>query len=222
MDAASLRPALFNADDVTCNNSFARYNYDLEKAKALLEEAGQEKFAFDFWYSNGLAYNNDIAILIKNSLGRIGVTVNLKPTPQVQLMTAVRANINRENDSMTGMYLHEATFWLADPVTLTNSGMVSTTQAGGANNWSRQSIKEIDESALQISQLDRYGGAHGGLPQDPGHSGGRGRQSGSADHHGTHCRHEPADQRGQLLAGAVLPLRTDPSQVNRGRARALP
>jgi peptide/nickel transport system substrate-binding protein len=138
-------PCAFNADDVTCNNSFARYNYDLDKAKALLKEAGQEKFAFDFWYSNGLAYNNDIAILIKNSLGRIGVTVNLKPTPQVQLMTAVRANINRENDSMTGMHLHEATFWLADPVTLANSGMVSTTQAGGANNWSRQSIKEIDD-----------------------------------------------------------------------------
>jgi peptide/nickel transport system substrate-binding protein len=138
-------PCVYNADDVTCNNSFARYKLDLEKAKALLKEAGQEPFAFDFWYSNGLAYNNDIAILIKNSLSRIGVTVNLKPTPQVQLMTAVRARIIGESDSMTGMYLHEATFWLADPVTLTNSGIVSTTPAGGANNWSRQAIKEIDE-----------------------------------------------------------------------------
>lgn len=138
-------PCVFNADDVTCNSSFGRYTYDLDKAKALLKEAGQEKFTFDFWYSNGLAYNNDIAILIKNSLSRIGVTVNLKPTPQVQLMTAVRARINNENDSMSGMYLHEATFWLADPVTLTNSGIVSTTQSGGANNWSRQAIKEIDD-----------------------------------------------------------------------------
>ncbi len=129
-DVGHRHRASINADDVTCNNSFARYKLDLEKAKALLKEAGQEPFAFDFWYSNGLAYNNDIAILIKNSLSRIGVTVNLKPTPQVQLMTAVRARIIGESDSMTGMYLHEATFWLADPVTLTNSGIVSTTPAG--------------------------------------------------------------------------------------------
>jgi peptide/nickel transport system substrate-binding protein len=138
-------PCVYNADDVTCNNSFARYTFDLDKAKALLKEAGQENFTFDFWYSNGIAYNNDIAILIKNSLGRIGVTVNLKPTPQVQLMTTVRARINKENDSMNGMYLSEGTFWLADPVTMTNASIVSTTQVGGANNWARQSIKEIDD-----------------------------------------------------------------------------
>jgi peptide/nickel transport system substrate-binding protein len=138
-------PCVFNPDDVTCNNSFARYDYDLNKAKALLKEAGQENFSFDFWYSNGLAYNNDIAILIKNSLSRIGITVNLRPTPQVQLMTAVRARVLRENESMSGMYLHETTFWLPDPVTLTNAAIVSMSQAGGATNWSRQDLKEVDD-----------------------------------------------------------------------------
>lgn len=142
---AAPSPCLYNPDDVTCNNSFARYHYDPDRAKALLREAGQERFSFDFWYSNGLAYNNDIAILVKNAMSRIGITVNLRPTPQVQLMTAVRARVLRESEQMSGMYLHETTFWLPDPVTLTNTAIVSMSQDGGSTNWSRQDIKEVDD-----------------------------------------------------------------------------
>ena len=138
-------PCLYNADDPTCSNTFATYTYDPEKARELLAEAGAENLEFDFWYSNALPYNDDIAILIKNSMSRIGVTVNLAPTPDVQLRTAVRARTFRESDSMSGMLLHQATFWLADPVTLTNCCIVSFSDAGGSGNWSRQEIPEIDQ-----------------------------------------------------------------------------
>ena len=51
-------PCIYNPDDPTCNNSFAKYTFDLDKAKSLLKEAGKENFSFDFWYSNALPYNN--------------------------------------------------------------------------------------------------------------------------------------------------------------------
>ena len=80
---------LFNAEDWTCNNSYEKYKLDPAKAKALLKEAGKEKFSFDFWYSTALPYNSDIAIIIADSLKSIGVTANLKPTPALQLLDAV-------------------------------------------------------------------------------------------------------------------------------------
>lgn len=136
---------VFNPDDPTCNNSFGRYDYNLEKAKALLQAAGKPNFSFDFWYSNGLPYNNDIAILIADSLKQIGVTVNLKPTPALQLQEAYRARIDGKSETMTGMYLSEATFWLADPSTLTQTSIVTKTPMGGAGNWARYSDPETDE-----------------------------------------------------------------------------
>jgi peptide/nickel transport system substrate-binding protein len=136
---------LFNPDDITCNNSFARYTYDPDKAKELLKEAGKTSFAFDFWYSNALPYNNDIAILIADSLKSIGVTANLKPTPALQLATAYYARINGTDQSMSGMYLAEATFWLADPTTLTNTAYVSRSATTGASNWARYYDPVIDQ-----------------------------------------------------------------------------
>jgi peptide/nickel transport system substrate-binding protein len=135
---------LYNPDDITCNNSFARYTYDPEKAKALLAAAGKPSFSFDFWYSNALPYNNDIAIIIADSLKSLGVTANLKPTPALQLQTAYRARIDGKDESMSGMYLSESTFWLNDPSTLTNSSIISKSDLGGMGNWARYSDPLVD------------------------------------------------------------------------------
>jgi peptide/nickel transport system substrate-binding protein len=134
----------YNPDDITGNNSFDRYTVNLDKARALLKEAGKESFSFDFWYSNALPYNNDIAILIADSLKAVGVTANLRPTPAVQLLDAVRARINRTDESMTGMYLGEGVIWLNDPATLTNLAVVTKSPTAGATNWARYSDPEVD------------------------------------------------------------------------------
>ena len=136
---------LYNPDDITCTNTYGKYKLDLEKAKALLHEAGKEHFSFDFWYSNGLPYNNDIAILIADSLKSIGVTANLKPTPPVQMLDAMRGRINAVDQTMSGMYLNEAVIWLNDPSTLTNSSIVTKGPATGSGNWARLSDKEVDD-----------------------------------------------------------------------------
>jgi peptide/nickel transport system substrate-binding protein len=136
---------LYNAEDWTCNNSYERYKLDLAKAKELLKEAGKPSFAFDLWYSTALPYNSDIAIIIADSLKQIGVTANLKPTPALQLLDAVRARINGVDQNMSGMYLNEFVIWLNDPSTLSNLAMVTKTASAGVTNWARFSDPEVDE-----------------------------------------------------------------------------
>ena len=134
----------YNPEDITCSNNFAAFALNLDRAKALLKEAGKESFSFDFWYSSALPYNNDIAILIADSLKSIGVTANLKPTPALQLLDAIRARINGVDQSMSGMYLSEGVIWLNDPSTLTNLTVVTKSPTAGVTNWARYSDPEVD------------------------------------------------------------------------------
>jgi peptide/nickel transport system substrate-binding protein len=136
---------LYNPEDPTCANSYDKYKLDLAKAKALLQEAGKPAFSFDFWYSTALPYNSDIAIIIADSLKSIGVTANLKPTPPLQLLDAVRARINGADQAMSGMYLNEAVIWLNDPSTMTNSTVASKSAMSGVGNWARFNDPEVDE-----------------------------------------------------------------------------
>jgi peptide/nickel transport system substrate-binding protein len=134
----------FNRDDITCNNSYARYTFDPDRAKALLVEAGKTSFSFDFWYSSALPYNNDIAILIADSLKQIGVTANLRPTPALQLLDAFRNRINGLNEEMSGMLMNEGVIWLNDPSTLANQVIASKTPTTGLTNWARYKDDEVD------------------------------------------------------------------------------
>ena len=140
---------LYNAEDWTCINNYEKYKLDLAKARDLLKQAGKPAFAFDFWYSTALPYNSDIAIIIANSLKQIGVTANLKPTPALQLLDAVRARINGVDQNMSGMLLNEGVIWLNDPSTLTNLGLVTKTPTAGFTNWARFSDPEVDELHLK-------------------------------------------------------------------------
>ena len=140
---------LYNAEDWTCNNNYDKYKLDFAKAKDLLKQAGKPSFSFDFWYSTALPYNSDIAIIIADSLKQIGVTANLKPTPQLQLLDAVRARINGVDQNMSGMLLNEGVIWLNDPSTLTNLGLVTKTATAGFTNWARFSDPEVDALHLK-------------------------------------------------------------------------
>ena len=140
----SRQSCFFNRDDITCNNSFSRYTLDLDRARALLREAGQTSFSFDFWYSAALPYNNDIGILVADSLKAIGVTANLKPTPALQLLDAMRGRINGVNEEMSGMFMNESTIWLNDPSTLTNLVAATKSATAGVVNWARFSDAEVD------------------------------------------------------------------------------
>ena len=135
---------LYNPEDPNCINSFAKFTLNLDKAKSLLAEAGKTSFSFDLWYTSAIPYYNDIAILIADSLKSIGVTANLKPTPQLQLLDLARSRINGVDQSMSGMYLTENVIWLNDPTTLTNSSIITKSDSAGTNNWARFSDPEVD------------------------------------------------------------------------------
>jgi peptide/nickel transport system substrate-binding protein len=67
------------------------YKEDLEKAKALLEQAGNpDGFAFDLSYANAAIVGTSYQLLaqkIQSDAARAGITVNLDPIDQVNLRT---------------------------------------------------------------------------------------------------------------------------------------
>jgi peptide/nickel transport system substrate-binding protein len=71
------------------------YRLDPDKAKQLLADAGlADGFSFDLYYANaavaGVSYQT-VAQKIQADLAAVGITVNLKPTDQTQLVTEYRA-----------------------------------------------------------------------------------------------------------------------------------
>ena len=68
------------------------YSYDLDKAKALMEEAGYgEGFDVELYYSAGWPAHETIAIKMQESLAKIGITVSLRKTPTGSFDTLVRS-----------------------------------------------------------------------------------------------------------------------------------
>jgi len=66
------------------------YKYDLEKAKALLIEAGMPQgFSFDFTLGSGFDDWNDDAVLIQAELAKIGVKMNIKKMARPQFLEAL-------------------------------------------------------------------------------------------------------------------------------------
>lgn len=63
------------------------YKHDLDKAKALLAEAGYENgFAFDFTLGSGFDDWEDDAVLIQAELAKIGVTMNINKLARAQFL----------------------------------------------------------------------------------------------------------------------------------------
>jgi peptide/nickel transport system substrate-binding protein len=80
---------------------------DLAKAKALLTEAGfPNGFSTSFAFSAGLAATSEpMAALVKESLGKIGITVDIQKMPDAQFNTL-------EADKKLPFYTDGATAWL--------------------------------------------------------------------------------------------------------------
>jgi peptide/nickel transport system substrate-binding protein len=64
------------------NKSIFPYSFDLEKAKALLGKTKYKNgFSVDLYYNSDLPAHETTAVLIKEKLSKIGITVNLRKTP---------------------------------------------------------------------------------------------------------------------------------------------
>ncbi|MGI6636547.1 MAG: ABC transporter substrate-binding protein [Christensenellales bacterium] len=70
------------------NGDLQQYGYDVEKAKALLKEAGVENLELEFMYLAN-STNNMLAAMLQQMWGEVGVTLVLKPTESGALSTAL-------------------------------------------------------------------------------------------------------------------------------------
>ena len=57
----------------------ARYTFDLDKAKSLLQQAGVSNVSMDFILANGSSEQASVVQIIQADLASIGVNVNIKP-----------------------------------------------------------------------------------------------------------------------------------------------
>jgi peptide/nickel transport system substrate-binding protein len=118
------------------------YDYDPAKTKSMLAAAGVHNLTVKFWYSSDLSYNEDIALLVKDSMAQAGVTLVPTPRPGLQLTTLARDRSTGKPSEMDGMYLTESVFnWLDDPETLVDS----SGKSDSPSNWTRINIPEIDQ-----------------------------------------------------------------------------
>ncbi len=118
------------------------YDYDPAKTKSMLAAAGVHNLTVKFWYSSDLSYNEDIALLIKDSMAQAGVTLVPTPRPGLQLTTLARDKSMGKPSEMDGMYLTQGVQnWLDDPETIVDN----SAKSDSPSNWTRINIPEIDQ-----------------------------------------------------------------------------
>jgi peptide/nickel transport system substrate-binding protein len=122
------------------------YDYDPAKTKKLLSDAGAQNLTVKFWYSSDISYNEDIALLVKDSMAQAGVTLVPTPRPGLQLTDLARARSTGKPSEMDGMYLGEGVIWLDDPETHVDIWGKSDSPS----NWTRINVPEIDQLHRQF------------------------------------------------------------------------
>jgi peptide/nickel transport system substrate-binding protein len=69
--------SFFPLDGMDYNKDNPNYAYDPEKAKALLEQEGVKDLSLDFVIVSGDSAHEQIAVLVKDQLSKVGVNVNI-------------------------------------------------------------------------------------------------------------------------------------------------
>ncbi|REK64423.1 MULTISPECIES: ABC transporter substrate-binding protein [Cohnella] len=111
------------------------YKFDLEKAKSLLKEAGYENgFTFDLVVNSSTQDYEDIAVLLKADLEKIGVTLNIKKVAPAQYRELV-------NNKQAAAFLGKYTSLVNDPSY--HYGFLLDSK--GASNYTGYSNKQVDE-----------------------------------------------------------------------------
>ncbi|BBH23459.1 peptide ABC transporter substrate-binding protein [Paenibacillus baekrokdamisoli] len=111
------------------------YSYDLNKAKALLKEAGYEKgFTFDLTVNSSTQDYEDIAVLLKAELEKIGVTLNINKVAPAQYRELI-------NKKAAAAYLGKYTSLVNDPSY--HYGFLLDSK--GASNYTGYSSKVVDD-----------------------------------------------------------------------------
>lgn len=133
---------LLNPQDPSANGAWG-YDLDLDKARDLLEKAGVGDFSTKLWYSSDYSALEDTALLIKQSLAEIGITVELQPLPGLQYNTLRTERTQGTNTDMIGISLDglNGSIWLDDADTVIQNWGITN----GNRNWARFSDARVDQ-----------------------------------------------------------------------------
>ncbi len=117
------------------DDSTYAYSHDLDKAKALLAEAGYpDGFEFDFTLGGGFQDWSDDAVLIQAELEKIGVTMNIKNMARAQFLEAL-------DTKQVQAYISRWTSFVNDPQY--HLGLLLTTDT--SSNYMNYSNSRVDE-----------------------------------------------------------------------------
>jgi len=92
------------------------YNYDLDKARALLAEAGVSNLQLDFIYAPTLPEYTTIAEIFQSDLAKVGVTLSVKSMDIAALFTAVHAQ------NFNGLYTLNDSWAAMEPASMLAAG----------------------------------------------------------------------------------------------------
>jgi len=82
------------------NPNIDLYPYNVEKAKELLKEAGQENLEFEFmWFSNLSSYYADVVVVLQDQWKKAGINAKLVDTDWSTFLSTVYKNPERKFDA---------------------------------------------------------------------------------------------------------------------------
>ncbi|MFC0534095.1 ABC transporter substrate-binding protein [Phytohabitans kaempferiae] len=120
--------------------AWEQYSTNVDKAKQLLAEAGVTSLTLPMFYDSGVVYNEDIALLVKDALGQVGITVEASPQPTTQFAEQRTARVKKAETSQHGLLLGSSVIWLDDPDPSTDTPF----KTGGSSNWTHYSNATVD------------------------------------------------------------------------------
>lgn len=118
--------------------------YNLEKAKQLLAEAGYPKgFTFDFTLGSGFPDWNDDAVLIQAELAKIGVTMNIHNMARAQFLDALAGKKVQSYISRWTSFVNDPGYHLG--LLLTSKG------SSDYNDYSNSQVDQMWDEAAKTS-----------------------------------------------------------------------
>ena len=130
-----------NPTSSSYTEAWGTYDFDLDKAKALMADAGDPSISVALNYSTADPAQEDMAILLQENLAQIGIDVTLTPHTASEQWDVVNGRSREPNNpGPAAMVLFNWGPWTDDPKIPV--GFSSTT--GGVNNYALWSDPTVD------------------------------------------------------------------------------
>jgi peptide/nickel transport system substrate-binding protein len=125
------------------------YTFDLEKAKALLAEAGVSDLQMDFLYAPTLPEYGTIAEIFQGDMAKIGVTVSVKQMDIAALFDQLH------NNKYNGVYTLNDSWAAMEPVSMLAAGASLNPRKNNAGFADEQYTKLVDSANVEPDAAKR-------------------------------------------------------------------